>query len=157
MNERICPKCRVIYTNGQRECEECGKLLRTATEEDLTDFEKKKKKTLNKSSAFSSSEVPSKEHIIVSIIIPLYSLVMGIFFDGAFLGLAFWNLFLSAISFIPRFRILIGKTCITEDNKLKRMVKFEHFYYNVPIIIGLTINGIFNIFFTVVNIAEFVK
>lgn len=159
MNEQICPKCRVIYTNGQRECEECGKLLRNATEEDLKDFEKKKKKTLNKSSAFSASEVPSKEHIIASIISPLYSLVMGIFFNKAFLGLTFWNLFLSVISYIPRFKILIVKNFITEDNKLKlkRTVKFEHFYYNVPIIICLIINGIFNLFFTVVNIEQFVK
>lgn len=159
MNERICPKCRVIYTNGQKECEECGKLLRNATEEELTEFEKKKKKTLNKSSAFSSSAIPSKEHIIAAIIIPLYSFVMWIFFDNAFFGLTFWNLFLSACSFIPRFRILVSKNYKTEGDeiKLKRIVKIEHFYYNIPIIICLIINGIFNLFFTVVNIEEFVK
>lgn len=159
MNARICPKCKVIYTNGPRECEECGKLLKNATEEELVEFEKKKKKTLNKSSAFSSSAIPSKEHIIAAIVIPLYSFIMWIFFNSAFLGLIFWNLFLSLCSFIPRFRILISKNFKTESNelKLKRTVKIEHFYYNIPIIICLIINGIFNLFFTVVNIEEFVK
>lgn len=159
MNERICPSCKVIYTNGQRECEECGKLLRNATEEELADFEKKKKKTLNKSSAFSSSAIPSKEHIITAIIIPLYSFIMWILFDNAFFGLTFWNLFLSACSFIPRFRILVSKNLKPEDGRIKqkRTVRIEHFYYNIPIIICLIINGIFNLFFTVVNIEKFVK
>lgn len=159
MNERICPKCKVIYTNGQKECEECGKLLRIATEEEMAEFEKKKRKTLNKSSAFSSSEIPSKEHVLAAIIVPLYSFIMWLFFSKSFLGLVFWNLFFSVLSFIPRFRILLGKSFKTEGNelKLKRTIKFEHFYYNVPIIVCLILNGIFNLFFTIVNIEKIVK
>lgn len=159
MNERICSECKVIYTNGQRECEECGKLLKNATEEELSEFEIRKIKSLNKAFAFSSSTIPTKQHIICAILIPLYSLIMWIFFGKAFFGLTLWNLFLSVLSFVPRFKIHIGKAFEPNGSelKLKRTVKLVHFYYNVPIIICLIINGLFNLFFTVVNIEEFVK
>ncbi len=154
MSWRICPKCGVIFTNGQRECEDCGVILKNATEEEKARFETATGKKLRKASALSSSSVPTKEHIITAIVIPLFSLTMYILFGGAFFGITFWNLFVSAISFIPRFRIYVGKAFRMEGSelKLKREVKIERFYYPVLIRIALIANGIFNILLIAANV-----
>lgn len=159
MYERICPKCGVIYSNGQRECEECGSLLKNATETDKARFEAYARRKSAKASALSSRSIPTKDHIITAIAIPLYSLLMGILFGGAFFGITFWNLFISAVSFIPRIKICIGKTLTAEDSEpeLKRIIKIERFYYPVITRIVFIVTGIFNLMLTAVNIEEIVK
>ncbi len=159
MGERICPKCGIIYSNGQRECEECGSLLKNATETDKARFEAYARRKSAKASALSSRSVPTKDHIIAAIAIPLYSLLMGILFGGAFFGITFWNLFISAVSFIPRIKIYIEKTLMSEGSapKLKRTIKIERFYYPVVTRIVFIITGIFNLMLTAVNIEEIVK
>ena len=98
-------------------------------------------------------------HIITAIAIPLYSLLMGILFGGAFFGITFWNLFISAVSFIPRIKICVGKNLTAEDSEpeLKRIIKIERFYYPVITRIVFIATGIFNLMLTAVNIEEIVK
>ncbi len=74
MNEKICPECGVVYTNGQRECEQCEKLLRNATEEELAEYEKKMKKKLGKASNSSESIIPELWQIIFSAVLLLYGI-----------------------------------------------------------------------------------
>lgn len=159
MSERICPKCGIIYSNGQRECEECGSLLKNATEADKARFETENRRKSAKASALSSRSIPTKDHIITAIAIPLYSLLMGILFGGAFLGITFWNLFISAVSFIPRIKIYIGKAYKAEscELKLKRTIKIERFYYPVITRIVFIVTGIFNLMITALSIEEIVK
>ena len=102
MNERICPVCKVIYTNGQRECEECGKLLKTASEEELAEYKNKMKKKLGKASNKSESITPDLWQIIASAVLVIYGIVIMVLFGTAHSPLLILNIIYAAAILMPK-------------------------------------------------------
>ncbi len=102
MNERICPKCKIIYTNGQKECEECGKLLRNATEDELYEHGKSMNKKLDKASNKSESITPDLWQIISSAVLLLYGIILVVFFGKAHASLLILNIIYATVILMPR-------------------------------------------------------
>lgn len=103
MSERYCPKCKVIYTNGQRECEECGTLLKTATEEELYEHNKIMNKKLNKASNKSESITPDLWQIISAALLVAYSIIIMLIFGKSNSPLLILNIIYAAVILMPKF------------------------------------------------------
>lgn len=102
MNERICPKCKIIYSNGQKECEECGKLLRSATEEELYEYRKTANKKLRKASNKSESITPDLWQIIAAALLIVYGIVIMIIFGKNNSPLLILNVIYAAVILMPK-------------------------------------------------------
>lgn len=102
MNERICPKCRVIYTNGQRECEDCGTILKTATEDELSENRRNMDKKLNKASNKSESITPDLWQIISSALLVVYGIVIMVIFGKTHAPLLILNIIYAVVILMPK-------------------------------------------------------
>ncbi len=102
MNERICPKCRVIYTNGQRECEECGSLLKVATDTELCEYSKVMNKKISRASNKSESITPDLWQIISSVFLVIYGIAVVIIFGKIHFPLLILNIIYSGVILVPK-------------------------------------------------------
>jgi len=103
MNERYCPKCKVIYTNGQKECEECGKLLRNPTKDELYENRKTMDKKLRKASNKSESITPDLWQVIAAALLVIYGVVIMVIFGKNNSPLLILNIVYAAAILMPKF------------------------------------------------------
>ena len=102
MNERICPKCKVIYTNGQRECEECCTILKTASEAEIDEYSNIMNKKISKASNKSESITPDLWQIIASAVLVIYGIVIMIIFGKAHFSLLVLNVIYAGVILTPK-------------------------------------------------------
>lgn len=142
MSERICPSCKVIYTNGQQECEECGAMLKTATEEELCEQRKNMSKKLSKASNKSESITPDLWQIIAAAVLVVYGITILVLFGKVHASLLILNIIYAGAILIPKFLEAKGY------HKCFNFTARDPLYTKIERIIALCFIALCNIIYT---------
>lgn len=128
MRNKICPRCGCIFDEEKLKCIDCDELLRTATDAEITAYEQKANKGLEKASVRSEATSPAPWQYIAVASLMAYSFIVELCFGGGWALIAFNALFCIALMF-PKFDFFVNR-----DKRGKRIwckIYYPQFRYKL--------------------------
>ena len=104
MRNKICPKCGCVFDEEKLKCIDCGELLRAATPDEITAYERKAAKGLNRASDHSENTSPALWQYIAVAGLMAYSFIVSFCFHVGWAFIAMNALFCLGIM-IPKVQL----------------------------------------------------